>query len=158
VSGGAIDELGGSGASGGGAVKSSEVDVAGKVVVVAVDVADDGCDAAIDACDAGCDDTTGGKVSVEETVGLGSEVHWNEVGVGTLGVVAFFGHIASNASEKTSQDSFFSSGRALHHMSASEHDFRCSSKAWSLSASVTSALGRSHCSILCRKSCGSSCS
>jgi hypothetical protein len=152
VSGGAIDELGVSGASGSGAVKSSEVDVAGEVVVVAVDVADNGCDAAIDTCDAGCDDTTG-EVSVEETVGLGSEMHWNEVGVGTLRVVAFLGHVASNASEKISQDSFFSSGRVLHHGCASEQDFRCSSKARSLSASVTSApLGRSHFSILCRKS------
>jgi hypothetical protein len=117
---GAVDKLGGSGASGGGAVKSSEVDVAGEVVVVAVDVADDGCDAAIDACDAGCDDTTGGEVSVEETVGLGSEMHWSEVGVGILGVVTFFGHFFSNTSESFSHVSLSPLGKAFHQRCASE--------------------------------------
>ena len=149
VSGGAVDELGGSGTSGGGAIRSSGVVGVGRVVVVVVDVVVDGCDVAVDACDVGCDEGMGGDVSVGKTGELGSD---ELVGVGVLGVIVFFSQFASNASEKNSQDSFFSSGRVLHHRSASEQDFKCSSKAWSLSASVTSALGRSHCSILCRKS------
>jgi hypothetical protein len=156
---GVVNELGGTETRCGDAVRCSGVVGVGRMVVVVADIVVDGCDVAVDTCDIGCDEGVGGEVSVGKTEGMDLGVDWNEVGVGILGVVAFFGQFASKASEKIPQDSFFSSGRVLHHRSASEQDFRCSSKAWSLSASVTSApLGRSHCSILCKKSRGSSCS
>ena len=76
---GAVDKLGGSGTSGGGAVSCSEVVEMERVVIVVVDVVVDGCDIAVDACDIDCDEGTGGKVSVGNMEGLGSGISWNEL-------------------------------------------------------------------------------
>lgn len=84
MSGGAVDKLGGTGMCGGCAIGFSKVDVTVEVVIIAVDVADDACGAVVIDCDIDCDVATEGEVSVEEMVGLDS-MHWNEVGLWTLG-------------------------------------------------------------------------
>jgi hypothetical protein len=105
---------------GGGAIKCSEVVAVEGVGIVAVDIAINGCDTAIDDRDAGCDIATGGEVSVGKMLGLGSGVHCNEVGVGILRVVAFFGHFFSNTSESFSHVSLSPVGKAFHQRCASE--------------------------------------
>jgi hypothetical protein len=151
---GVVDELRGTGMHCGGAGRCSGVDEVGRVVVVVVDVVvDASCDAALDGCDVGCDEGMGGEVSVGKTGGLDSD----ELVVG-LGVIPFLGHSFSNASQRCSQVSFCAVGRACHHRSAYEIDFRCISKTWSIILSVTPVSKGIHISSWYRKSRGSSCS
>ena len=111
----AVDKLVGTGRCAGGAARGFGVVEVRRVVVVDVDVVVDGCDVAVDACDVGCDEGMGGDVSVGKTGELDSD----ELAVG-LGVIPFFSHSLSNASQRCSQVSFCVIGRALHHKSASE--------------------------------------
>ena len=156
--GGAVRELVVAVECGAGAGTWSWVVEVEEVVVVAVDVADDSCGTAVDECDVNCDIVTGEGSSVVEMVGMVSGSRWDGVAVGIRTVIVFFGHSLSNAMQRCSQVSFCVTGRTLHHRCASERVFRCSSNARHLVASVTSAAWRANCSILYRKSWGSSCS
>jgi hypothetical protein len=75
-----------------------------------------------------------------------------------VSVVAFRGHLAPKANEKSFQVLFSCVPKFPHHWSASEPDFKCISKMCSFSASDVSVLERNSCSNARSRSCWSSCS